>query len=113
MTLKNKTSSPSSRSLRLNTALLRDPDFIEYFVKELSLHLQNNDHPGIFPMPSMGSWERWAKLSPFYPQKKENAKVVDLEQTIKLLEESHRTLPDEPTLQQIKKAKLQLSEIVN
>lgn len=47
------------------------------------------------------------------PKKKENAKVVDLEQTIKLLEESHRTLPDEPTLQQIKKAKLQLSEIVN
>uniref|UniRef100_A0A3B3HAI8 Reverse transcriptase domain-containing protein n=1 Tax=Oryzias latipes TaxID=8090 RepID=A0A3B3HAI8_ORYLA len=117
LTLKNKTSPPSLRSWRFNTSLLRDPNFIDFLAKEWSSYLQNNDHPGI---SSCLLWEAGkavmrGKIIAFssHKKRKENSKLVDLEQKIRLLEETYSNSPDEQTLQQIRKVRIELNEITN
>lgn len=115
--LRNKSITPPSRNWRFNLALLKDPDFISYFKREWSNYLENNDTPGVSAgiLWEAGKAVMRGKIIYFasHKKKKENATMSELELRIKSLEDIYNTSPEEQTLKQIRKAKLELNEIIN
>lgn len=102
---------------RLNTSLLKDPQFDALIRREWAAFLEMNDSPG---SSTQTLWEtgkavlRGIIISySSHTKKKESQLQIDLEQKIKQLETLHANNPVEETETELRKTKVQLNDIIS
>uniref|UniRef100_A0A669DGZ9 Reverse transcriptase domain-containing protein n=1 Tax=Oreochromis niloticus TaxID=8128 RepID=A0A669DGZ9_ORENI len=117
LTLMQKNNTTPSKNWRFNTSLLKDEEFIKYFKKEWTSYLDFNDIPGTSAsvLWEAGKAVMRGKIISFssHKKKEENKNIQELEKNIKSLEKAYVSHQDQEILNNLRKTKLELNEIIN
>uniref|UniRef100_A0A8C5E1K9 exodeoxyribonuclease III n=1 Tax=Gouania willdenowi TaxID=441366 RepID=A0A8C5E1K9_GOUWI len=106
---------PSERSFswRMNATLLMDEKFVKYLTDQTDLFLEINDKNGADPRIVWDTYKAYMIISYTSQRKKERAaKQLEIENKVKLLEETYYKTRSEATLIELKSTRTALNNLI-